>query len=188
MSTDQRASHVSIFETLFEKSKALLSWTLKKVELSELNESRKKGDQGKPYVSMGDIYNAYLGSNIGSEIDKERPVLIFQGEDQYIRCSNVTLVIPISSNIDSKPYRVRFSISDINDNCGLRRGAVIIQQIRSISKARLTVYKGRLCNEKLKEVAQQVEKYLYKDIPLLLREGDAQTTVASAAKMHHDDA
>jgi len=184
----QNTTHANTYENLFNKSKVLLLWTAKKAELSENYEKQNKDDRGRPYVSMGEIYNAYLGSNIGSEIDKERPVLIFQGNDQYIRRSNIVLAIPISSNTNLKPYRVLFSATDILDNKGVSDGVIIIQQIRSISKTRLKTLKGQLSPAKLKEVARGIGSLLYKDMPLLLEEGDAQTTVSGAAKMHSENA
>jgi mRNA-degrading endonuclease toxin of MazEF toxin-antitoxin module len=158
----------------------MISWARKKLELEE--SYLKNKSEGKPYVSMGEIYYAYLGTNIGSEIEKERPVLIFQGSDRYLRQSNIVLVIPISSKCSRAPFRVYFIVGDILKNAGLSNGTVLIQQMRSISKARLTAFKGILCTEKLKEVAQAVNTILYKDIPLLL-EGDAQTAGEGAAKM-----
>jgi mRNA interferase MazF len=152
------------------------------MEISEYYAIRDKKDQGKPYVSMGDIYYAQLGTNIGSEIDKERPVLVFQGEDRFIRLSNTAVVIPITSNVAIKPYRVVIKADDIIDNHGLDGGSVLVQQIRSISKARLALFKGKLSEEKIKEVSHEVINFFYKGKPLLQEEGDAQTVLADAAK------
>ena len=182
--TNQNAlqPRASIYGDLFDKSKRMISWTRKKMEISESYVTKKKEDQCMPYVSMGDIYYAYLGTNVGSEIDKERPVLVFQGNDRYIRQSNLVLIIPISSKIDNRPYKVIIRPEDIIDNRDLDESSIVVQQIRSISKARLTLFKGKLSEEKLREVSREVLKFLFKDIPLLRGEGDAQTILADAAK------
>ena len=151
------------------------------MEILESYMLRVKEDQDKPHVSMGEIYYAYLGMNIGSEIDKERPVLIFQGNDRFIKGSNMALVIPITSNTKIRPYRVAICSGDVSDNQGIATGSVLIQQIRSISKARLTIFKGRLSENKIREVAIGLNDLLYKDIPLL-KEGDAQTVSKDAAR------
>jgi mRNA-degrading endonuclease toxin of MazEF toxin-antitoxin module len=167
---------------LLEKIKYILSWTRKKVELNEMYSNQKTEDAGKPYVNMGDIYFAYLGTNIGAEIDKGRPVLVFQNSnDRYIRQSNMVLTIPISTNTKSTPYKVIIKPEDIIENNGVEESAILIQQIRSISKNRLWKYKGRLNSFKLEEVAIELSKLIKKQNPSV-SEGDAQTIKNDAAK------
>lgn len=183
--TNQNAlqPRTSIYDDLFKKSKSLVSWMRKKMEISEYYAVRDKENQSKPYVSMGDIYYASLGTNIGSEIDKDRPVLVFQGDDKFVRLSNMVTVLPIISNMTVKPYKVLIRAGDILDNHGLDGGSVLVQQIRSVSKDRLALFKGRLSEEKLKEVAREVSNFFfYNGKPLLRGEGDAQTILADAAK------
>jgi mRNA-degrading endonuclease toxin of MazEF toxin-antitoxin module len=167
--------------TLIEKIKNILSWTRKQVELNELYYSQEKETISKPHVLMGDIYYAYLGTNIGAEIDKGRPVLVFQNDSRYIRQSNLVFVIPISSNIKPNPYKVIINLTVIILNEGIKDSSIIIQQARSISKNRLHKYKGHLSEEKIKEVAVKLTLFLYKDNPLQM-EGDAQTIQTDAAK------
>ena len=164
-----------------EKIKYILNWTRKKVELNESYFNQEMGETSKPYVSMGDIYYAHLGTNIGAEIDKSRPVIVFQNDDRYIRQSNMVFVIPISSNTKSGTYKVTIRPIDIIENDGVDESSVIVQQARSISKNRLHKYKGRLAEEKLKEIAIKLYGLLYKDNPLQ-SEGDAQTIQMDAAK------
>jgi mRNA-degrading endonuclease toxin of MazEF toxin-antitoxin module len=164
-----------------EKIKYILNWTRKKVELNELYFNQGANETCKPYVSVGDIYYAHLGTNIGAEIDKSRPVLVFQNDDRYIRQSNMVFVIPISSNTKAGPFKVTINPIDILENDGVDESSVIIQQARSISKNRLHKYKGRLIDEKIKEVAIKLYGLLYKENPLQM-EGDAQTVKIDAAK------
>jgi mRNA interferase MazF len=170
-----------LFERLFTRSKQLLSWTRKKIEIIEAYSIRDKENQSQPFVLAGEIYYAHLGVNVGSEIDKERPVLIFQADDRFVRQSNMAVIIPISSNLTEKPYRVAVKPSDIIENQGITDSSVMVQQIRSISKARLLQLRGKLSENKLNEVALEVGRLLYKSTPLQ-KEGDAQTVIADAAK------
>jgi mRNA interferase MazF len=174
-------SSPELFEQLYARSKQLLSWTRKKIEIIEAYIFRDKENQNLPYVSAGEIYYAHLGVNIGSEMDKERPVLIFQTDDQFVRQSNMVVIIPITSNTSVRPYRVLVSPSDIEDNHDITESSILVQQIRSISKARLSQLKGKLSKAKLDQVALEVNKLLYKSTPLQL-EGDAQAAIYGAAK------
>ena len=170
-----------LFEQLYTRSKQLLSWTRKKVEIIEAYIFRDKKSQNLPYVSAGEIYYAHLGVNIGSEMDKERPVLVFQTDDKFVRHSNMAVIIPITSNTTVRPYRILISPLDIEDNHDITESSILVQQIRSISKARLSQLRGKLSKSKLDQVALEVNKLLYKSTPLQL-EGDAQTADSGAAK------
>ncbi len=171
-----------IFEQLFVRSKQLINWMRKKVEIIEAYVIKGAENQSMPYVTAGEIYYAQLGENIGSEIDKNRPVLIFQTDDRYIRMSNMATIIPLTSNINPKPYRVIIHSSEIIDNHGIEDSAVLVQQIRSISKARLATLWGKLLESKLREVEGEVGRLLYKSMPLQQVKGNAQTVKTDAAK------
>lgn len=116
----------SLFERLYQKAKYVTSWVRKQLELTESYSLKAEEDQCKPYVCMGEIYYAHMGSNIGSEIDKERPVLIFQNNDRFVRQSNMVIVIPISSNVTAKPYRIPIYATDIIDNQGINNSSIIV--------------------------------------------------------------
>ena len=94
----------------------------------------------------------------------------------------MVMIFPITSNIRDGPYKVSIKSEDIIDNAMIKDGAILIQQVRSISKNRLFRYKGKLSNNKIKEVAEGLNRYLYKNTPLLQREGDAQTIQMDATK------
>lgn len=163
------------------KIKYILSWMKIKAELNEKYFNQDTNDTSKPYAVKGDIYFAYLGVNVGAEIDKSRPVLVFQNDDRYIRQSNLVSVFPITSNAKVGLYKVIINNNDITNGSELMEGSILIQQIRSISKNRLSRYMGKLSDEKLKEVIEKSNIYLYKKTPLHM-EGDAQTVNDDAAK------
>lgn len=181
MEKDRQEKVKNNTNSFIEKIKYILSWTRKKIELNEMYFNQKTESLGKPYVSMGDIYHAYLGTNVGAEIDKGRPVLVFQGNDRYLRQSNLVFIIPISSNPRTGSYKVVIKVGDVIENIGIKDSTIMIQQARSISKNRLDEYKGKLSDEKLKEVSMELNKFLYKDTPLHM-EGNAQTIQMDAAK------
>jgi len=97
LSFQSSQNRAEIFEQLFARSKQLLNWMRKKVEIIEAYVIKGAENQSMPYVTAGEIYYAQLGENIGSEIDKNRPVLIFQTDDRYIRMSNMAVIIPYKS-------------------------------------------------------------------------------------------
>ncbi len=72
----------------------------------------------------------------------------------------MAVIIPITSNLKPKPYRIIVKASEIIDNRGISDSSILVQQIRSISKARLSTFNGRLCKEKLATVALEVSKLL----------------------------
>ncbi len=170
-------------DSLLLKIKLLLSWLRRKIELNQNFFNSETEENLKPYALEGEIYYAELGINIGAEIDKGRPVLVLQNDSRYVRRSNVVFVIPLSTNITPGPYKVLFKQNEVFENQGIVDSSVIIQQARTISKARLGEYKGRLEENKLREVALELYKYLFKINPLLFEEGNAQTIHEDAAKM-----
>ena len=149
---------------LEKKIEFLKKWFEKKEKLA-MRYFEKQKEKSKPYVKAGDIYHADLGVNIGDEIDKSRPVLIFQGNDYYLRNSNLVFVIPITSNTQSKPYRINFNDHDLIINEGLSEGTILIQQARAISKTRLLDFRGRLNEKKMLEIGDMFIEFITKNTP-----------------------
>ena len=93
--------------TLAEKIIRLLAWNNKKREL--------KFDVSSPQmpscIKYG-VYFAYLGTNVGSEINKLRPVLIWKKhESQNNPLDNSYYVFPISSKIPHRQYQYNVLIT-----------------------------------------------------------------------------
>jgi len=124
-------------------------------------------DISKPKITcaMGEIYFAKMGINVGYEIDKYRPVVVFQGTDYYIKNSNMVFIFPITTNLDKKKYKVFFNNSDFLSG-NIREGGILIQQGRSISKTRLVKRLGKMKKSKLLAIKAEFEKLLYKNTPL----------------------
>lgn len=93
----------------------------------------------------GDIYYADLGRGIGSEQEGYRPVVIIQN-NKGNRHSPTVIVAAISSKVGVKPKLPTHYF--INAECGLELPSIVLmEQIRTLDKQRLTKYIGRLTKE-----------------------------------------
>ena len=93
----------------------------------------------------GDMYYADLGRGIGSEQEGYRPIVIIQN-NKGNKHSPTVIVAPISSKVGVKSKLPTHYF--INAECGLERPSIILmEQVRTLDKQRLTKYIGRLTNE-----------------------------------------
>lgn len=91
--------------TLPEKIIKLLTWNLKKSDLRFLHK------QSNIVVMEHCIYFAYLGTNIGSEIEKLRPVLVWRKHiNKQNQLDNSYYVFPITSKKQKKNYSANIKI------------------------------------------------------------------------------
>ncbi|MBQ2450758.1 MAG: type II toxin-antitoxin system PemK/MazF family toxin [Lachnospiraceae bacterium] len=90
----------------------------------------------------GELYYADLGTGVGSEQNGYRPVVVIQN-DVGNKYSTTTIVAAISTKMKSKAnLPTHFYVSH---ECGLVQPSIImLEQIRTIDKARLDKYIGRL--------------------------------------------
>ncbi len=149
---------------LEEKLNRLRKWFVEKTDLIEqyFNEKEKSKMLA---CRMGEIYFAKIGVNVGAEMDKHRPVLVCQGEDLYLKKSDMVFVFPITGNTEKKKYKVLFDQEDIQWG-HVQKGGVLVQQFRSISKFRLERKIGKMKIEKMQEIQAMFKKCLYKNTPL----------------------
>ena len=93
----------------------------------------------------GDMYYADLGRGIGSEQEGYRPVVIIQN-NKGNKHSPTVIVAAISSKVGIKPKLPTHYY--INAECGLKWPSIVLmEQIRTLDKRRLTKYIGRLTKE-----------------------------------------
>lgn len=93
----------------------------------------------------GDIYYADLGRGVGSEQEGYRPVVIIQN-NKGNKHSPTVIVAAISSKVGVKPKLPTHYF--INAECGLELPSIVLmEQIRTLDKQRLTKYIGRLTKE-----------------------------------------
>ena len=85
-------------------------------------------------MKRGDIYFANLDPTVGSEIKKNRPVLIVSNDANNKMASTITIV-PITSNVERVyPFEV---LLDTKDSQLSKTSKVQCHQIRTISKMRV---------------------------------------------------
>jgi len=93
----------------------------------------------------GDMYYADLGRGVGSEQEGYRPVVIIQN-NKGNRHSPTVIVAAISGKAGVKPKLPTHYF--VNAENGLKLPSIILlEQIRTIDKRRLTKYIGRLSKE-----------------------------------------
>lgn len=146
----------------------LMDWTINKIDLIVLADQKRVAfkearAERKPLpspllVSRGEIWEANLGYNIGSEQNECRPVLIIQNEGSNKRSPN-TIIAPISDLSNRLKYRgqtteeeiieqVRSKLRDTEvllprdcvktgDTALLYPSILLCQNIRELSKERL---------------------------------------------------
>ena len=113
----------------------------------------------------GDMYYADLGQGIGSEQAGYRPVVIIQNNTGN-KHSPTVIVAAISSKVGVKPKLPTHYF--INAECGLKLPSIVLmEQIRTLDKQRLTKYIGRLSSKHIQGLnhALAVSVGLSKPIP-----------------------
>ena len=154
ISSDVHTTNTSnmLFESLYQ----FLKWKQKKISLNYTAYSRKTN------VYENGIYWAALGVNIGSELNKSRPVLVWKkrcnGDNEE---SYSYIVIPITSKEKSKKYYMNVPININGRECFLRT-----EDMRRISIKRFTRpildHNNNIIfidEEKRKEIIAAIEKF-----------------------------
>ena len=95
-------------------------------------------------VKRGEIYYADLSPVIGSEQDGTRPVLILQN-----RFSPTTIVAPITSvqKKQAQPTHIVIDCEFLES-----KSTILLEQIRTIDKTRLSDYLGQLSHEDILQI------------------------------------
>ena len=98
-------------------------------------------------IKRGEIYYANLSPVVGSQQDGIRPVLILQNDTEN-KYSPTTIIAAITSKIDKShlPTHVNIFTEGLETD-----SIVLLEQVRTIDKTRLTEYVGQL--DKLMMVA-----------------------------------
>jgi len=139
-------------------------------ESSELHKQRPKEgvDMNQHPVKpiRGQIYNALLGENWGSELSGEHPVIILQNSPGNLFGQKVN-VVPIEGdgNKVGKPYYIQLKNEDLEGSTTLKKNPsrVILSDVLTIDKARLGIQVGKVCDKKMKEINKVVHDQLALD-------------------------
>lgn len=162
-------------KTDFKKYVALLSFipnNLKLTYKSDVwNKARPKTGKDKKKHPMkpirGQIYNAYLGENLGSELSGDHPVIVMQNSTGNLFAQKVN-VLPIEGdgNDVTEPYQMKITSADLEDDVKLTKdpSRIIISDILTIDKARLGVKVGMIKEVKMKEINKAIIAQLGIDI------------------------
>lgn len=103
----------------------------------------------------GAVYLVDFDPTVGAEIKKKRPALILQNDisNQY---SPITIVAAISSQFDELLYPTEVLIKAPEG--GLKNDSVVLlNQIRSIDRQRLSKYLGTLSPETMEQVNRGIQ-------------------------------
>lgn len=101
-------------------------------------------------IRRGDIYYADLAPVVGSEQGGIRPVLIIQN-DTGNRHSPTVIAAAITSRQGKKPLPTHIRIGDSPSRLG-RDSTVLLEQVRTIDRARLKKYIGRADSGTMQDV------------------------------------
>lgn len=102
----------------------------------------------------GEVYLVNFDPTIGAEIKKTRPALIIQN-DTANRYSPVTIVAAISSKFDNKLYPTEVLIKPSEGGL-TSESVVLLNQIRTIDKARLVKRLGTLKADTMEDVKKAI--------------------------------
>ncbi|WP_195913932.1 type II toxin-antitoxin system PemK/MazF family toxin [Planomicrobium sp. YIM 101495] len=152
------------------KSQSINSWVRDKERLSHDFIEDSINIKSKQ-INIGDIYTCEIGENIGEEQCNSRPVLVVSKTFYNNHSSNVT-VVPLSKTILTKvvikngkrrtslKVRTHFKLKKTDFPFLDADSAVKCEQIRSISKSRLSVKKGTIDTDTLKKVQTRLKDLL----------------------------
>jgi mRNA interferase MazF len=96
-------------------------------------------------VRRYDVYLVNLDPTPGSEIKKTRPCLVIS-PDEMNRHIRTVIIAPMTSVTRDYPSRVNVTFQR-------KKGQVVLDQIRTVDKARLTEHLGRLPELSCREVS-----------------------------------
>lgn len=106
--------------------------------------------QIEPRVKRGEVYLVCFDPTVGAEIKKTRPALVIQN-DIGNRYSPITIVAAISSKFSTTRYPTEVLVTPPDG--GLPEPSVVLlNQIRTVDKARLVRCLGRLSPECMRKV------------------------------------
>ena len=140
-----------------EKIQSMLDWLKTKIYLDSIAVKAKNR-----IVHRGEVYTCNFGIGIvGSEMQKDRPCVIIQGNVGNINSSNV-IVAPITHT--DKPLPCMAKIESQHNNQGIiLDGFVNLSNVQTVSKARLGDFITRLSKNDIK----QIDNALYVSLGLI---------------------
>jgi mRNA interferase MazF len=107
------------------------------------------------FPRRGDIYLVHFDPTVGHEIQKTRPAVVIQN-DVSNQFSPITIVAAISSQFSDPPFPREVVIGQ--EESGLSKpSAVIVNQLRSVDRQRLSKKLGRLSGQSMWRVGEALK-------------------------------
>jgi mRNA interferase MazF len=101
-------------------------------------------------INRFDVYIVVLDPTVGSEIQKTRPCLIISPDEMNRHIATV-IVAPMTTKGRSYPTRVACTFQG-------KEGQVVLDQIRTVDKSRLTRKLGQVNDETQREVLSVLDE------------------------------
>jgi len=101
-----------------------------------------------------DIYQVNLDPTVGHEIKKTRPCVIISPNEMNDFLSTI-IIAPMTTKSHNYPTRIKAHFQNKN-------GWIVLDQIRTIDKARLVKILGKLEFDKIKELKNTINEMLVK--------------------------
>jgi mRNA interferase MazF len=103
-------------------------------------------------INQYDIAIVNLDPTVGSKIKKTRPCVIISPNEMN-KHINTVIIVPMTSQSKSYPTRVQVKHND-------KKGWVVIDQIRTIDKQRITKIVDNLTYAEIKKVKEVIKETL----------------------------
>ena len=101
-------------------------------------------------VNRFDIFIVALDPTLGSEIKKTRPCIVIS-PDEMNRNIKTVIIAPMTSTIKPYPSRIPLEFQG-------KKGQIVLDQIRTVDKARLVNKIGRLKKNTYEKVASTLQE------------------------------
>lgn len=152
------------FKQLFESIPLGLKITYNsQIHQSQRPKQGKEKGQHPIKPIRGQIYNAYLGENYGSELSGEHPVVIIQNDSGNLYAHKV-IVVPIEGdgNKIDESYMIKLTNSNLIDGKTLTKvpSRIIVSEIMTLDKAKLGKLIGKLTPETIKDLNEKISYQL----------------------------
>lgn len=133
------------------KVQNMLEWIKTKLYLDTMVTNAKNR-----IVQRGEVYECNFGIGIGSEMQKNRPCVVIQGNVGNINSSNV-IVAPITHTEKNIPSMAKIDTQiNLNDNTTILNGSVNLSNIQTVSKARLGNFITKLSKEDINRINNSI--------------------------------
>ena len=107
------------------------------------------------FPRRGDIYLVHFDPAVGHEIQETRPAVVIQN-DVSNRYSPITIVAAISSQFSDPPFP-REVLIEPRESGLPKPSAVIVNQLRSVDRQRLTKKVGQLSRQSMRRVGEAIK-------------------------------